>query len=174
MEKRNFRILFINPPHTSIGSRIPLEKLPPLGLLSVAGPLLDAGFTVKLLNADFGQMPLQQVVGQAIAHVPSLVMIGHSSSTSAHVTVLEIATALKHHDPSIVIIYGGVFPTDHWQDILCKGSPIDVIVRGEGEITPLRLVNMLFRKKPIFNIAGIAFRIYGQAHFTGEPELIRD
>jgi hypothetical protein len=33
---------------------------------------------------------------------------------------------------------------------------------------------MLFRKKPIFNIAGIAFRIYGKAHYTGDAELIRD
>jgi anaerobic magnesium-protoporphyrin IX monomethyl ester cyclase len=173
MEKRDFRILFITPPHTSTGSRNPPAKPPP-GLLCVAGPLMDAGFPVKLLNADFGTISLPQVVAQIIAHAPSLVMICHSGSTSAHVTLLEIAAALKHHDPPMVIIYGGVFPTDHWQDILCEGSPIDVIVRGEGEITPMRLVNMLFRKKPIFNIAGIALRIYGKAHFTGDVELFRD
>ena len=31
------RILLINPPHTAIGSRIPIEHLPPLGLLAIGG-----------------------------------------------------------------------------------------------------------------------------------------
>lgn len=29
------RILIVNPPHTAIGSRIPREQLPPLGLLCI-------------------------------------------------------------------------------------------------------------------------------------------
>ena len=44
------RILILNPPHPAIGSRIPREQLPPLGLLSVGGPLLDAGHDVTLLT----------------------------------------------------------------------------------------------------------------------------
>ena len=46
------KITLINPPHTAIGSRIPKEHLPPLGLLSVGGPLIDAGFAVKLIDAQ--------------------------------------------------------------------------------------------------------------------------
>lgn len=52
------RILLLNPPHSAIGSRIPREQLPPLGLLSVGGPLIDAGFAVRLLDAEFGPMPM--------------------------------------------------------------------------------------------------------------------
>ncbi len=37
------RLLLIQPPHTAIGSRIPKENLPPMGLLSIGGPLIDAG-----------------------------------------------------------------------------------------------------------------------------------
>ncbi len=50
------RILLINPPHPSIGSRIPREHLPPLGLLAVGGPLLDAGHEVQLLNGELGPL----------------------------------------------------------------------------------------------------------------------
>lgn len=50
------RIVLLNPPHTAIGSRIPREHLPPLGLLSFGGPLLDAGFTVHLVDAEFGPL----------------------------------------------------------------------------------------------------------------------
>src|SRR5215470_12759745 len=55
------RILLINPPHTSIGSRIPREQLPPLGLLSIGGPLIDAGFNVRLIDAEFGPLPLHEI-----------------------------------------------------------------------------------------------------------------
>ena len=34
------RILIVNPPHLSIGSRIPKEQLPPLGLLCLGGSML--------------------------------------------------------------------------------------------------------------------------------------
>jgi hypothetical protein len=36
------RILLINPPHPSIGSRIPREQLPPLGLLIAWVKLIEA------------------------------------------------------------------------------------------------------------------------------------
>ena len=52
------RLTLINPPHRSIGSRVPEELLPPLGLLSIGGPLLDAGHQVALINADIDPMPL--------------------------------------------------------------------------------------------------------------------
>ena len=45
------RVALLNPPHSSMGSRIPDEQLPPLGLLSIGGPLIDrhaeAGPTVE-------------------------------------------------------------------------------------------------------------------------------
>ena len=36
---QSMKILLINPPHPAIGSRIPREHLPPLGLLALGGPL---------------------------------------------------------------------------------------------------------------------------------------
>jgi hypothetical protein len=51
--------LLLNPPHTAIGSRIPREHLPPLGLLSVGGPLLDARLRRRIagcrIRADGGR-----------------------------------------------------------------------------------------------------------------------
>ena len=51
------RILLVNVPHPSIGSRMPDDHLPPLGLLCVGGPLLDAGHEVELLDADLEAGP---------------------------------------------------------------------------------------------------------------------
>ena len=55
-------IVLINPPHTAIGSRIPREHLPPLGLLCVGGPLLDAGYPVTLIDAELAPMELPEIV----------------------------------------------------------------------------------------------------------------
>jgi hypothetical protein len=55
------RILLLNPPHIAIGSRIPREQLPPLGLLSIGGPLVDAGHDVTLLDAELGPLSRHEV-----------------------------------------------------------------------------------------------------------------
>ena len=61
------RILLINIPHPAIGSRIPREQLPPLGLLCVGGPLLDDGHEVTLIDGELGPMPLDRIVDEAAA-----------------------------------------------------------------------------------------------------------
>ena len=50
------RILIVNPPHPAIGSRIPDDHLPPLGLLAIGGPLIDDGHDVALFDAEFGSI----------------------------------------------------------------------------------------------------------------------
>ncbi|MDX8432237.1 magnesium-protoporphyrin IX monomethyl ester anaerobic oxidative cyclase [Mesorhizobium abyssinicae] len=152
------KIVLINPPHTAIGSRVPDDHLPPLGLLALGGPLLDAGHQVRLVDAEFGPMPLPTLVEEALADSPDCILIGHSGSTSAHPTALQIAHMVKDRAPATLVIYGGVFPTYHWRDILAGTEAFDFIVRGEGEATIVRLVEALDRRRPLADVAGIAYR----------------
>jgi anaerobic magnesium-protoporphyrin IX monomethyl ester cyclase len=168
------RILLINPPHPSIGSRIPREHLPPLGLLSVGGPLLDAGHEVRLLDAEFGPLPTKTIVEQTVAFTPRAVLISHSGSTSGHSAVAEITRAIRARFPDIWIVYGGIFPTYHWQDILAEEQQIDIVVRGEGEETGLRLINALETNMPLEAVPGIAYRKAGAPFATPPAPIIRD
>jgi anaerobic magnesium-protoporphyrin IX monomethyl ester cyclase len=152
------KILLLNPPHPSIGSRIPREHLPPLGLLALGGPLLDAGHSVKLLDAEFGPMSLDQIVSKTRDYGPDAVLLGHSGSTSGHPTVCRIVQALRSALPYSWIIYGGVFPTYHWPQIMEQDPAIDFIVRGEGEETIVRLVTALEQRQCLEKVAGIVFR----------------
>lgn len=152
------RIVLVNPPHTSIGSRTPDDHLPPLGLLSIGGPLIDAGHTVRLVDADRTNMRLSQVVGEVVRDEPDAVLIGHSGSTSVHPTAVQLFRMLKAVRPEITIIYGGVFPTYHWREILAECPEVDVIARGEGEETAVELLNALEADRTLNAIAGIAFR----------------
>src|SRR5437762_10095685 len=137
------RILLVNPPHPSIGSRIPREQLPPLGLLSVGGPLIDAGHDVMLLDAELGPMTTAQIVARTLAHQPDAVLLGHSGSTSGHPVVAEITRAIRAAISHVWIVYGGVFPTYHWREVLAEEPQTDAIVPGEGVQTSPNLMGAL-------------------------------
>jgi anaerobic magnesium-protoporphyrin IX monomethyl ester cyclase len=168
------RILLVNPPHPAIGSRIPNELLPPLGLLYVGGALIDAGHEVELLNADFGPMPTPVILARIMAFEPEAVLFGHPGSTSAHSIICEITRGLRGRGCEAFIIYGGVFPTYHWQDVLAAEPQIDVIVRGEGEETTPRLLAALADGMPLEALPGIAFRRGGIPCATQAAPMIAD
>ncbi len=168
------RIVLLHPPHSAIGSRVPRENLPPFGLLCIGGPLIDAGHDVRLVNADLGPMPLPEITEATLCDRPDAVLIGHSGSTSAHPTVVHIVKALKQAQPDLTIIYGGVFPTYHWQDVLTAVPQIDLIVRGEGEETAPALIEALETGTPLESVPGIAFRKSGQPNATRPAPMLSD
>ncbi len=168
------RILLLNPPHIAIGSRIPREQLPPLGLLSIGGPLIDAGHLVTLLDAELGPLPHDTVVARAVAHRPQVLMIGHSGSTSAHPIAMSLTKRIVAALPEVIIVYGGVFPTYHYREVLAAEPHIGVIVRGEGEKTALALMNAIEHSDDLSQVDGIAFRRDGKVIETSPATMIHD
>jgi anaerobic magnesium-protoporphyrin IX monomethyl ester cyclase len=168
------RILIVNPPHPAIGSRIPHEQLPPLGLLSIGGPLLDAGHDVTLLDAELGCLPQDKIVQQVVKHQPQILLIGHSGSTSAHPIVAELTRCFREEIPNLNILYGGVFPTYHYRDILVQEPQIDVIIRGEGEVTVPKLVTAIEYGDDLSKVEGIAFRRNEEIIETLPAPMIQD
>ncbi len=162
-------LLLLNPPHPAIGSRIPVEHLPPLGLLAIGGPLLDAGHHVTLLDAEFGPMKTPDIVAEVRCRAPQAVLVGHSGSTSGHPAAMEITRAVRAAWPRAWIVYGGVFPTFHWREILTAEPQIDVVVRGEGERTVVDLIGALEAGAPLDGIRGIAFRREAAGVPGGKP-----
>lgn len=168
------RILLINVPHPAIGSRIPKEQLPPLGLLCVGGPLIDDGYEVRLIDGEFGPMPLDRIVAEAMAWAPDVVMFGHSGSSSGHPIIARVAAMIAAAMPAVRIVYGGVHPTYFWREILRDEPWVTAIVRGEGEETIRQLVRALDRDAPLDAIDGIAFRRDGTPVATRAAAVIGD
>ena len=152
------RILLINAPHPAIGSRIPSDHLPPLGLLAIGGPLIDAGHDVRLVDGDRDGTPVVELIRQTARAKPDAVLSGHSGSTSGHPVIAEIARGVAAALPGVHIVYGGVFPTYHWREILDAEPYVTAIVRGEGEETACRLMAALGQGRPLDLVRGIAFR----------------
>lgn len=169
------RILIVNVPHTAIGSRIPDDHLPPLGLLAIGGPLIDDGHTVRLLDADRTDMAIADIVRTAVAWSPEAVLLGHSGSSSGHPVIAEVARRIASALPAVPIVYGGVHPTYFWREILVAEPYVTAIVRGEGEETARRLMAALAAAGPLDGIDGIAFRDReGRAVVTRPSAVIAD
>lgn len=168
------RILLLNPPHVAIGSRIPKEQLPPLGLLNVGGSLIDAGHEVSLLDAELGPLTHDEIVRRVVERRPQVLMLGHSGSTSAHPIAAGLTRRIRALLPRTLIIYGGVFPTYHFREILEAEPQVDICVRGEGEETARRLIAAIEAGSDLARVPGIAFRRNHRVIETEAAEMIDD
>jgi anaerobic magnesium-protoporphyrin IX monomethyl ester cyclase len=152
------RILLINPARHFIANQNGLGYLTPLGLVCIGGPLIDAGFTVKLIDHDAYGWSFKKLLDEVGKFQADYVLLGHSGSTAAHKTALKTIHEIKQTFPNIKIIYGGVYPSYADQGILRECSEIDFIVRGEGEQTIVELIQALDNDTPLEAVDGITWR----------------
>lgn len=132
---------------------------PPLGLLSIAGALLDAAFQVELIDADAAHLSYKEIIDKLNNLNTDVLLVGHSGSIVANPSSLELITAIKNVFPSITILYGGIYATYAYYEIMSSEQGIDYIIAGEGEETTLLLLEALRSNKPDFNkIEGLVWR----------------
>jgi len=86
-----------------------------------------------LLDADRLGLSIKATSDQIIQKQPDVVLVGHSGSTSAHPIIAKLVKLVRLGLPKAQIVYGGVFPTYHWREVLHEVPEIDFVVRGEGE-----------------------------------------
>ncbi len=137
-------ILLVNPPYISLTSAHGVGHQVPLGLLCIGGPLIDAGHTVRLLDAERRHLTGTALADAIAAAEPDVVMTGHAGSTPAHPACLAVMAAAKRRAvPARSRSMAARIPTYHAADILARHPEVDVIVRGEGEAVALALVTAL-------------------------------
>lgn len=152
------RVLLINPARHFIANQNGLGYLTPLGLVSIGGPLIDAGYKVKLIDHDAYGWSFRKLIEEAGKFQAEYVLLGHSGSTASHKTAIRTIQEIKKAFPQIKIIYGGVYPSYADQSILRECAEIDVIVRGEGEQTIVELIRALEHSEDLHTVDGITWR----------------
>jgi anaerobic magnesium-protoporphyrin IX monomethyl ester cyclase len=90
------------------------------------------------------------------------VLLGHSGSTASHPVVVETAQAIRIAFPDICIIYGGVYPSYAFEEIMRETPEFNIIVRGEGEQTIVELVDAVENDSNLAKIDGIIWRKDGE------------
>lgn len=165
-ENMTFRVLLISPSsilEAGSGSRVyPHSTSPPLGLLYIAAVLLEKGYHVEVLDMNSESVRTRdQLAGRLRMSRPDL--IGISTLTPTFKSIVSIARVSKEELPDSPIVLGGYFATFCHDRILSKYDCFDFIVRGEGEVTAVKLVEELEKSKPVFSgMRGLTYRENGR------------
>lgn len=137
----------------------------PLGLLHIATPLVNRGYTVKIIDMDTCEdwnADLRQAIDTSTICAGVGVMTGGSIRWA-----LEFAAILKSLKP-IPVVFGGIHPSFLPAQTL-ENKFVDIVAIGEGERKLLSIVECIKKNEALNNIKGIAFKKNGAVLFT-EPE----
>jgi hypothetical protein len=69
----------------------------------------------------------------------------------------QLSTALRERHPDLTIVWGGYFPTQHYE-VALRSRAIDYVVRGHGELVFRELVHRLRTGGDPRTVAGVAYR----------------
>lgn len=152
------KVVLVTPARRFIANRFGVGYQVPLGLVYIGGPLLDAGYSVKLIDNDLYGWPFDRLVKEIAAFNADYVLVGHTGSTAAHAISLQTMLAIRQALPHVCIVYGGVYPSYADKSTLEECPAIDAIVRGEGEQTTLELISAWENGTPLANVPGITWR----------------
>ena len=134
----------------------------PTGLCYLHACLQEAGYNSLLAN--FSAWSSAKIIHELLRFKPDIIGISQWTHNRHH--SVELAKLCRTTLPSCIIIMGGGHATFCYEDILTDNSPVDIVVRGEAEVTLLELVAAECSKSTWQNIPGIAFRANGKTVVT--------
>jgi anaerobic magnesium-protoporphyrin IX monomethyl ester cyclase len=141
------KTLLINPPY-------PYTEGPimPIGLSYLAGVLEHNGHEVQILDLLVSKYSKEKIKDKIEKYQPDIV--GTTSVTMGYHLASDTLRYCKSLNKDIITIVGGPHVTFTARETLAEAPWIDIVVRGEGEMTMLDIVN----GKKLADIDGIAYR----------------
>ena len=113
---------------------------PPHALLTVAAPMLKAGYAVKLLDQRVERIT-EDVLRPLISS--DLLAVGISTMTGTQVAFsLMLAKMIRAVAPNVPIVWGGCHPSVTPEQTLSHPL-VDIVAVGEGDYTLLDIVEAL-------------------------------
>lgn len=85
-------------------------------------------------------------------------IVGVTAQAHSVLKALDIIKQVKKGNKDSIIVVGGNFFTNTHRDVLNRFKEVDVVVRGEGEITFYQLVNAIQNSLSFDTIDGITYR----------------
>jgi anaerobic magnesium-protoporphyrin IX monomethyl ester cyclase len=166
------RLLLITPPY-HCGVVEVAGRWIPLNLLYVAQAARKAGVQPTLYDAMSRFSKWDEIRAELRRQQPRFV--ASYAITATINSCLELGRVIKEEVPSATYILGGVHPTFMWRDLLeGPDSPVDIVVRGEGEKTVEEMFRVLIDGGDLSSVAGLAYRRNGKAVDTPERPFLAD
>jgi anaerobic magnesium-protoporphyrin IX monomethyl ester cyclase len=127
---------------------------PPLCLLALAAPLLEAGFEVSLIDAAIVPRAPERVLAEAA----NALCVGVSVLTGPMITAaLDAVIPIKQKHPEVAIIFGGWHPSLAADQTLADEA-VDIVVRGQGEMTLLEIAQRLRDEQSLAGVQGASYK----------------
>lgn len=140
---------------------------PPIGLMYLASYLSDLNVDVEIIDAKCQNLSFEELRKKIKAFNPDLV--GISVLVSASINVCnEIAKIVKDVNKDAIVVYGGRHVTALTEETLLF-KDVDVVVRGEGELTFRELVIKGIDR----SVKGISCKVDNKIIHNPDRELMR-
>lgn len=148
----------------------PYISLLPCGLCYLHSVLREAGFASILANfSGWPGTEIERQLGEIRPDVLAISQWTHNRHAS-----LELARTARRLHPECTIIMGGAHATFQRDELLYRGSPVDLVVLGEGEETLLELAGNMKNGRNWHGIRGIACRLGDRIVTTPERPFLAD
>jgi anaerobic magnesium-protoporphyrin IX monomethyl ester cyclase len=137
----------------------------PMSLLAL-GALLEGRADYCIIDGNLEADPLATLDGLIRQAGPSPVLGVTVMPGPQLQQAVPLCRRLKERHPHLTLVWGGYFPTQHW-DVCLRSGFVDYVVRGHGETVFLQLVEAVHSKLPAaarHALPGLAFR-----DAAGEP-----
>src|SRR5947207_3334762 len=142
------KVLLFFPSYRSI------EAAPPLALLALAPVLERQGYRVEIIDSTIEPRYKEKILEQ----LGESVCLGISIVTGPMIEeAIEVSRAVKANDPRFPVILGGWHPSTLAAETL-KAPYVDIVVRGQGELTLGEIVPRLEAGEDLAGILGCSFK----------------
>jgi anaerobic magnesium-protoporphyrin IX monomethyl ester cyclase len=147
-------VLFYNPVSTSKGK----QRLP-LSLLAVAAVIQD-DYDVEFIDGNLIDNPAEYIIERAQATKARLLAVTCMPGPQLRQAV-PVCQQVKAALPSLTILWGGYFPTQHSQVIL-KSDFVDYTILGQGEAPFRQFVDTFHQGGDVTAIQSLGYKKNGE------------
>ncbi|MFA7404964.1 MAG: radical SAM protein [Pelobacteraceae bacterium] len=166
------RIILITPPYHS-GVVESAGTWLNVGFVSIAGSLRAAGYEVDYYDAMSLWHGWPDIQKRIEAFRPDVVAT--TSFTASIDDAIKICRLAKEINPAVVTVLGNVHATFCYEEIMLHDNKsVDFIVRGEGEVTLVELLNCVNANDDPRKVSGLAFWRDGGVVVTPKASYIQD
>jgi len=152
------KALLVNPPAGSLYHRLGLRFMP-LGLAYVGAALRQGGHSVEVIDFEVASTNYRKV------RYGNYDVVGITSDTTRWPAAVKVAAVAK--EAGAIVVAGGPHASFMDEDALSTGN-VDYVVRYEGEVTMVDLMNHLQAGADVTDVLGISYRRDG--HLVRTPQ----
>lgn len=163
------KILLVQPPVAE--KDITSFMYPPMGLISLAATVRQAGHEVAIHDCNLYAQSFNQVLAKIRETKPDL--IGITAMTVNISQGLDLAKRVKKISPKIITVVGGVHATVAPEHVL-RDKNVDFIVIAEGEISFNNLLLAIEKNGDLKRVKGIGYKVGAKKIINERQPLIED